>query len=194
MSYFLGRDSLSQSIINALLTLLFYTAGLLLIEHTGLIKLYLPAGRALQGVKLFLGGAAACLPFALFNLLGEIYKDDSWATEWWRSFYALKASIVEESWARLFLATFCYALLRPIFKDKPRQALFWTIFIPSLFFMLAHTGFNIPAQLVGLIIFSIPKVLVYLKFGFEFSLGFHFLTDFLRFLCAYGYLQNSFIN
>lgn len=189
LSRFVGKDSVSQSIINGVLTALFYTAGTMLVDYTGLIRLHLSKEEFTRGGLLFLAGTASALPFALFNLISEIYQKDSWVTEWWRSFYAMKASLVEEIWARLFLVTFIYALLRPIFKEAPRKALFWTVLTAGTLFTLAHTGFNIPAQLVGLIIFSIPKVLVYLKFGFEFALGFHFLTDFLRFLCAYRYLQ-----
>ncbi|MGD9201731.1 MAG: CPBP family glutamic-type intramembrane protease [Chitinispirillia bacterium] len=188
---FIALHSTSWSILSSIITILFFISGVILVNHTKLINIPSLEGKVKKGGLLFLYGILISIPFALFNHLGGMYKHDDWITYWWQPLAALKAGIYEETFFRLFLATFFYALMRPIFKSNPKNAIVLVVLFSSFLFVISHMGFNIPAQIVGLIIFSIPKALFYIKYGFEFAIGFHFFNDFVRYTAAYLLFSNG---
>jgi membrane protease YdiL (CAAX protease family) len=110
---------------------------------------------------------------------------DTWLTHWWQPLYALVPAVGEEVWARLFLTTLCYALLRPTTNNNPRRALVAAIVIGALAHSFAHTGIDPIGLLIGGLLYGVPTGLLYIKRDLEHAVGYHFLIDFVRYLAAW---------
>ena len=134
---------------------------------------------------------------SLLNVLGGAYKSDTWVDDWWDTLEALSPGIIEEVWARLFLTTLCYALLRPTTNDRPRRAHVAAILIGAI----THGLWHLPTLMIlgpaGLgyivagLLFGVPMALLFIKRDLEQAIGYHFFIDFVRFLAALFILNNS---
>ncbi len=61
---------------------------------------------------------------------------------------------------------------------------------------LVHALVHLPAEMVfspaalslGLsaLLFGVPMGLIFIRFGFEYAVGYHFFVDFVRFIVAYA--------
>ena len=112
-------------------------------------------------------------------------QSDTWVVNWWQPLYAIVPGIAEETWARLFLTTLCYALLRPATNHSPRRAVFGAILFGALVHGLAHTGINPIGLIIGSLLYGVPTALLFIKYDFEHAVGYHFLIDFVRYLAAW---------
>jgi hypothetical protein len=130
-------------------------------------------------------GCVLGVPASLFNLLGNIQSQDTYIIHWWQPLYAIVPAIAEESWARLFLVSFCYAVLRPVADVRPRRAVVVAILISILAFSSAHAGLNPFVIVIDGLLFSAPYALLLIKKDFEHAVGYHFITDFFRFVAAF---------
>jgi hypothetical protein len=144
-------------------------------------------GLALQG---FLWACVLALPPALLNIGGGAHSQDVWVDQAWEPLVALVPGIAEETWARLFLTTLIYALLRPKTNQRPARALIPAVFIAAFAHGLAHLpGAMVfsPAALQMLLaglMFGVPMGLLFVKRDFEHAAGYHFFVDFVRFWAA----------
>ena len=182
---FLGTQDFSWAIFMGLTTFNLSISGLLLQYETQLTTIHILEGNYSQSLKSFMWGCIFSLPLALLNILGEIYKEDTYITYWWQSFYAFSVGIGEEIWARLFLLSLLYIIVLPSTDNNPRGAILVAIIFSSLIHGFAHSGINPIGIVIGSLIYGIPTALLYLKRDFEHVVGFHFFIDFIRFGCAY---------
>jgi len=181
---FLGNGDLSWAIFNSVVILPLFTAGTLLIKHTGLASVHLLRGEYALGLRGFLWGCVLAVPASLLNLLGNLQQSDTWVVHWWQPFYAIVPGVAEETWARLFLTTFCYALLRPTTNQHPRRAFVVAILVVALVHSFVHTGINPLGLIVGGLLYFVPAALLFIKYDLEHAIGYHFLIDFVRFTAA----------
>jgi hypothetical protein len=181
---FLGNGDFSWAIFNLMIVPLLLAGGALLLARSGLARSRVLEGDFVFGARSFLWGCVLALPAALFNLLGNIQASDTWLIHGWQSLYAVVPAIAEETWARLFLTTFCYALLRPATAAHPRRAVVVAILVGALVHAVAHSGLNPIGLVIGSLLYGVPTALLFIKHDFEQAVGYHFLIDLVRFGAA----------
>jgi hypothetical protein len=181
---FLGNGDVPWAIFNGLATLPLFTGGALLVSRTKLANVRLLQGQYAPGFKSFLWACVLALPAAFFNLLGNLQQGDTWLVHWWQPLYAIVPAITEETWARLFFTTFCYAILRPADNQHPRRAIVLSVLAGALVHSFAHTGINPLGLILGGLLYFVPAALLFIKYDFEHAIGYHFLIDLVRFSAA----------
>lgn len=181
---FLGNGDLSWAILEGIATFPLFTGGVLLVNRTNLACVRILQREYLIGARSFLWACVLAVPAALFNLLGNLQQGDTWIVHWWQPLYAIVPGVVEETWARLFLTTFCYAVLRPTTNTRPGRAIISAILIGALVHGFAHTGINPIGIIIGSLLYSVPTALLFIKCDFEYAIGYHFLIDLVRFLAS----------
>lgn len=181
---FLGNGDLSWAIFNFVTIPPLFTSGALLVNRTSLANVRLLQGNYGLGLKGFLWACVLAVPASLLNLLGNLNQGDTWIVHWWQPLYAIVPGIAEETWGRLFLTTFSYALLRPTTNQHPRRAIVVAILVGALVHSFVHTGINPLGLIFGGLLYFIPTALLFIKYDFEHAIGYHFLIDFVRFSAA----------
>jgi hypothetical protein len=161
-----------------------FTGGALLLGRTQLGHVRILEGRPALVLRGFLVGCVLGVPAGLFNLLGNIQGQDTYIIHWWQPLYAIVPAIAEETWARLFLVSCVYAVLRPATELRPQRAVVVAILISILAFSFAHAGLNPFVIIIDGLLFSTPFALLMIKKDFEHAVGYHFMTDFVRFIAA----------
>ena len=173
----------------ALIPLLFVAGGLL-VGYAGMGRLtVLASGRA--AARSFGWGCLLALPPALLNVMGGAQRGDTWVEHWWQPVAALVPGIAEETWARLFLVSLVYVLLRPRANDRPQRAMRTAILVGAVTHGLAHLptlailGPGGLSMLVAALLYGVPMGLLFVKRDFEHAVGYHFAVDLLRFIAAW---------
>jgi hypothetical protein len=169
-------------------------AGWALLEHTGLLaagvghSLYLSVG-PWAAAKGFARGFVLAIPWALIGIVMGTANNDRWSTAWWRPLAALQPGIAEEAWARLFLITLLFMVLRRA-AGRARAALTAAVIVGVYWFAYLHT-IDTPGSMSRIVsmlligtLFNLPLAYVWLRRGLETSIGFHVCMDFLRFGAA----------
>jgi Type II CAAX prenyl endopeptidase Rce1-like len=182
---FLGNGDLPWAVANLVLVPPAFTGGALLVGRTQLGHVRLLEGQPALALKGFLFACVLALPASLLNLLGNLQSQDTWVSHGWQSLYAIVPAIVEETWARLFLLTFCYTVLRPATDLRPRRAVVVAVLISVLAWGSAHSGIDPLGLIVGSLLYGLPVALLMIKKDFEHAVGYHFLIDLVRFLAAF---------
>jgi hypothetical protein len=182
---FLGNDDLSWAVALLVTIPPAFTGGALLLRRTQLGHVRLLEDEPGLGLRGFLVGCVLALPASLLNVLGNIQSQDTWISHWWQPLYAIVPAIAEETWARLFLLTFCYAVLRSVTNDRPRRAIAVAILISLLAWGFGHTGIDPFGIIFGSLLYGLPVALLLIKKDFEHAVGYHFMVDFVRFTAAF---------
>jgi hypothetical protein len=182
---FLGTGDISWAIANLVLIPPAFTGGALLLKYTGLGHVRLLESKTALAIKGFLFGSVMAIPAALLNLLGNLQGLDTWIVHWWQPLYALVPALAEETWARLFLVSFCYAILRPVTNLQPHRAVVVAVLVSMFAHGYGHTGIDPVGILIGSVLYTLPVALLLVKRDFEHSVGYHFLIDFFRFIAAF---------
>lgn len=188
----LKREANGYTILLYLICPIFlFIGGALLLRHTHLTHIRILENGSLTALRSFGWGCVLAVPPALLNIIGGAHQGDTGLDKWFDPLAALMPGISEEVWARLFLTTLCYALLRPTTNERPRQALVAAILIGAVTHGLAHLHTLIilsPAALGSILaglLFGVPMALLFVKRDLEQAIGYHFFIDFVRFLAAY---------
>lgn len=182
---FLGNGDLAWAAAYLVTIPLAFSGGVLLLQRTQLGHVRMLESEPGLGVKGFLVGCVLALPAALLNLLGGVQSQDTWILHWWQTLYAIVPAIAEETWARLFLLTFCYAVLRPVTSRRPQYAIIVAIAVSVLAWGFGHTGINPIGIIVGSLLYSLPVALLLIKKDFEHAVGYHFMVDLVRYIAAF---------
>ncbi len=182
---FLSHGDRLWAILNSIALPPIFVAGVLLLERTHLAQSHFVQREYARGLRGFGVACILALPSALLNLLGNVQQNDTWVVKWWQSLYAIVPAMAEETWARLFLTTLCYAFLRPTTNDLPGRAIVCSILFGSMIHGFSHTGINPIGLIIGSLLYGVPTALLLIKCGFEHAVGYHFLIDFVRYLAAW---------
>jgi hypothetical protein len=180
----LGNGDLSWAIFNGVCLPPAFTGGILLLRRTRLAHSSFMDGRFILGLRSFVLGCILAMPAALLNLLGNLQTGDSWIRHAWQPLYAFVPALAEETWARLFLTTLCYAILRPVSNLHPGRAVLAAILIGALVHGFSHTGIDPFGLFIGSLLYGLPAALLFIKKDLEHAIGYHFLIDFVRFVAA----------
>lgn len=182
-------DTVVSLVFNVIMVVPLFLAGGLLLQRTGLARMRLLEGKIALSLRGFLLACGLALPGALANL-GAPTSSDPWVDQWWKPLCALTPGIAEETWARLFLTTLCYALLRPTTNNQPRRA----VLAAMLIGVFTHMAIHLPTTelfsrdgillLLDGVVYGIPIAMLFLKRDFEHAVGYHFFIDFVRFLAV----------
>ncbi len=165
--------------------------GGVMVRRIDLTPVYMAQGKWLAALVGFGIGAVLALPSSLLNLASGIQNADTWVDEIWEPLVALVPGIAEESVARLVLLTLCVVLLRRRPGASSMKVIVAALLISTFAHALAHLSiFEVFSPAGGMMIlagllFGLPMGLVFLRFGFEAAVGYHFMVDFVRFLAAY---------
>lgn len=181
---FLEQGELAWAIINGLAIPPVFVVGALLMQRSRLGQVRLLAGEYRRSLRGFLWSCALAVPAAILNLIGNVQAGDTWIVYWWQPLAALDPAIAEEIWARLFLTTLVYTLLRPPSRGRPGRALFAAVLLSALAHAFAHAGINPIGLVIGGLLYGVPTGLLFVRRDLEHALGYHFLIDFLRYLAA----------
>ncbi len=182
------KGGIFNSLLLALLLAFQAAAGILLLNHSKLTKFQLYEGNIFKAIQSLGWGCMLAIPPALLNIASltnsYLSASDRQFDQWWKAFYALQPGILEETWARLFLLTLFYALLRPTTLQKPQRALTAALVVSVLIHGLAHfpQSMSDPISVIfGALMYGIPLGLIYIKRDFESAVAYHFFLDFIRF-------------
>jgi hypothetical protein len=165
--------------------------GGVMVRRTGLTSVLVADGKWLAALAAFGLGCVLALPSSFLNLASGIQNGDTWVDQAWEPLVALVPGIAEESFARLIMLTLCVVLLRRRAGANGWKVLVAALLISSYAHALAHLSiFDIWSPAGGMMVlagllFGLPMGLVFLRFGFEAAVGYHFTVDFVRFLAAY---------
>ena len=165
--------------------------GGVMVRRIDLTPVYLAQGKWLAALVGFGIGAVLALPSSLLNLASGVQNGDAWVDEAWKPLVALVPGIAEESVARLMLLTLCVVLLRWRPGASSMKVIIAALLISTFAHAIAHLSiFDVVSPAGGMMIlagllFGLPMGLVFLRFGFEAAVGYHFTVDFVRFLAAY---------
>lgn len=188
VEFIVQPPNVSGAIINALLIAFQAMAGVVLLTHTQLTTIRLYDGQMRKSLQSLCWGCMLALPPALFNsasLTSSFLTDsDRRFDHWWKAVYALQPALLEETWARLFLLTLFYAVLRPTSRQKPQRALTAALMIAICIHALAHYPQSLSNPLFVLFVplmYGIPLGLIYIKRDYESALAYHFCIDAVRF-------------
>lgn len=191
---FLGQSIMGQitgyTVFYLLTIPVLCVGGGLLVALTGLGRIRLAEGDLLGSLRGFLVGCVLALPPALLNISGGWQSRDTWVDRWWDPLAALTPGIAEETWARLFLVTLLYAVLRPGANKRPGVAMAGAILVAALVHALSHLPpqailgpAGVMMTLTGLA-YGVPMGLLFVKRDFAHAVGYHFFIDWVRFAAA----------
>ena len=185
-----GRLDMFQAIHLACVPILF-VGGVLLTQESGLTLVYCVDGTWTEVAKGLLIGCVLAVPAAFLNISYGAHSGDAWIDQPWEPIVALVPGFAEEIWARLFLLTAIYVLLRRRSNDRPTRVVLAAVFIAAAVHSLAHLPGHMvfsPAavpMLLTALLYGVPMGLLFVKFGFEHAVGYHFFIDFVRFIAAF---------
>jgi hypothetical protein len=134
----------------------------------------------IRALKSFAIGCLFALPMALSNLKDSVTTNAlNWLTQLWQPILALGAGIIEETWMRLFLIVFIYALISGKTTNK-FIAILTALIISSVFFGFGHSNYiSIHNCIILSILYGLPMGVLLIKRDFESAVGYHFMIDFV---------------
>lgn len=168
-----------------------FLGGALLVKRLDLTRVASAEGDWPDALRRFGWGLLLALPPALLNISLGAHSGDGWVDQLWEPLVALSPGIAEEAMARLMLLTLCWFLLAGRRGASAKTALGAAVLIAAFAHGLAHVP---TAQILGPaggtmllagLLFGVPMGLIFLRFGFEAAVAYHFFIDFVRFIAAY---------
>jgi hypothetical protein len=164
---------------------LLFIGGGLLLAHTGIGRSRLLEGMYLGALISFLSGCALYLPLALVNTVGGAHAGYTWMNALWKPLaFSWLPALAEETWARLFLVTLCYALLRPVSNERPHRAVVAAVLLSATAHGLVH-GPSLSALLETGLIYLLPMAVLFVKRDWEHAVGAHYVVNLVPFMAVF---------
>lgn len=125
-------------------------------------------------------GCLFAMPMALSNLNDSITTNAlNWITQYWQPILAIEAGIMEETWMRLFIIVFIYALVSAK-TTKKYIPILTALIISSVFFGFGHSNYISLQNCFSLtILYGLPMGILLIRRDFETAIGYHFMIDFV---------------
>jgi hypothetical protein len=162
-----------------------FIGGGLLLDHTRIGRSRLLEGEVPGAVISFFAGCALYLPLALTNTVGGAHAGYTWMNALWKPLaFSWLPALAEEAWARLFLVTLCYALLRPISNEHPHRAVVAAVLLSATAHGLVH-GPSLRSLLETGLIYLLPMAVLFVKRDWEHAVGAHYVVNLIPFLAAF---------
>jgi len=163
-----------------------FISSWLLFRRTDFGEIKLLSGGYFKAVKSFLMGCLMFVPLGLINAADDAPGTGmKWIDEWWEPLVQpLFSGIVEETWYRLFLVSFCYYLLRPLFPKKPVAAVVLVLLFSAVTFGLGH-GTSLDRLLTTGLLFGLPMAVVFARRDWEHTVGAHYMINLIPTIIYY---------
>jgi len=162
-----------------------FIGGGLLLAHTGIGRSRLLEGKYLGAFVSFLTGCALYLPLALVNTVAGAHAEYTWMNALWKPLaFSWLPALAEETWARLFLVTLCYALLRPVSNERPHRAVVAAVLISATAHGLVH-GPSLRNLLETGLVYLLPMAVLFVKRDWEHAVGAHYVVNLIPFLVVF---------
>jgi hypothetical protein len=159
-----------------------FIAGGLLLGHSGVGQVRLLNGNITQVVKSLLTGCIVFLPLGLVNTADGIFTGFDWMDSIQEPLiFSWLPALAEETWARLFLVTLCYSLLRPLSNDRPGRVFITAALLSALAHGFLH-GLDLNALLITGLIYLLPMAVLFIKRDWEQAVGAHYVVNLISFL------------
>jgi membrane protease YdiL (CAAX protease family) len=157
-----------------------FIVGSILNEKFPLTNILINQHSFRQALKSFAMGCLFATPMALSNLKDTITTHTfHWIDQFWQPILALGAGIMEETWMRLFIILFIYALISAK-TTKKYIPVITALLISSVFFGFGHSNYiSIQNCLSITILYGFPMGILLIKRDFETAIGYHFMIDFI---------------
>lgn len=164
-----------------------FVAGDVLSKRTGLVGSQLYTGNYRKAAASFLWGCALFIPLGLTNAAaGSPGPWMTWVDRWWEPlFQPWFSGIVEEAWARLFLVTLCYFLLRPAFNKRPGIPIICAVLYSAIAFGLGHGGTFLERLLETGLLYGGSMAVVFARRDYEHAVGAHYMINFIPTLIVF---------
>lgn len=174
-------DNLISIIVFPIVTT-FYVAGSLLNKKYLLTTVQINGLFYLKVLKSFFIGALLAIPMSLSNLSDVLITrpDAKWISGIWQSSLAFPAGIFEETWFRLLVLTFLYAIISPKIK-KQFIPVILALLVSSFLHGIGHyPGIDLQNCINISLFYSLPLGVLFIWRDFETAVGYHFMIDFVR--------------
>ena len=162
----------------------FYVAGSVLNKKYLLSTVHVNVLLFSKALKSFFIGSLLAIPMSLSNLSDVLITrpDAKWVSGIWQSLLAVPAGVFEETWFRLLVLTFLYAVINPKTK-KQYVPIVVSLLISSFFHGLGHYPQIDLQNCINISLFySLPLGVLFVWWDFETAVGYHFMIDFIRVL------------
>jgi membrane protease YdiL (CAAX protease family) len=164
----------------------FYISASLLNDKFRFKTIHFNSNSYAKLIKSFVIGCLFALPMALSNLSEVITTNPfKWINQFWKPILAFNFVLLEETWVRLFIVTFIFALV--ISKtEKKIIPIITAILISSSIFGFTHDpNVTIPNCFNIAILFGLPLGVMLYKRDFETVVGYHFMINFISAVSTY---------
>jgi hypothetical protein len=161
-----------------------FIGGGLLLEYSGIGRSRLLEGKYPGAFISFLTGCGLYLPLALVNTVGGAHAGYTWMSALWKPLaFSWLPAVAEETWARLFLVTLCYALLRPVSNERPHRAVVAAVLLSATAHGLVH-GPSLSALLETGLVYLLPMAVLFVKRDWEHAVGAHYVVNLVPLLAV----------
>jgi hypothetical protein len=139
-----------------------------------------------QIFKSFMLGCFFALPMAIANLSDAVSSNGyKWINQFWKPMLALNMVILEETWVRLFIITFIFALVSSK-TNKRFISIVTAILISSTLFGFTHyPHIDVHNCLNIMFLYGFPLGVLFYKRDFETVIGYHFIINIIGTISAY---------
>ena len=157
-----------------------FIAGSILNKKYPLTRIQLNKHSLPLTAKSFFTGCILAIPMAFSNLSDILTTHPYiWMNHFWQPILALGEGVMEETWLRLFLILFIYALISSK-TTKKYIPILAALVISSVFFGFGHSNYiNIQDCLRLTIFYGLPMGILLIRRDFETAIGYHFMIDFI---------------
>ena len=165
----------------------FYISASILNDKFKFTAIHFNSNSYSKMIKSFMIGCLYALPMALSNLSDVITTNPyKWINQFWQPILAFNFVLLEETWVRLFIITFLYALV--ISKTEKKFIPITTaILISSIIFGLTHyPQVDIQNCIIIAILYGLPLGVLLYKRDFETVVGYHFIINFISAVSTYA--------
>lgn len=157
-----------------------YISGSLLNEKFPVTTIHINKHSILPALKSFSVGCLFAIPMGFSNLLDIVSSNGiTWINQYWQAILALVAGIMEETWVRLFIITFIFALVSSK-TNKKYIPIITALIISSAIFGFSHSNYLDTQNCIKIcILYGLPLGVLFIKRDFETAIGYHFMIDFI---------------
>jgi hypothetical protein len=164
----------------------FFISGSLLNDRFQITTININKRLNNQIIKSFMLGCFFALPMAIANLSDVVSSNSyKWINQFWQPILALNMVVLEETWVRLFIITFIFALVSSKTNKRFIPILMAILISSTLFGFTHYPQIDIQNCLNIMFLYGFPLGVLLYKRDFETVIGYHFMINFIGAIAAY---------
>ena len=171
----------------SILTPIFFISASLLNNEFKFTKIQINNNLYSSAIKSFLIGCLFALPMAFSNLSDVLATNPhKWIDQFWKLILPFNFVLLEETFMRLFLITFIYALVSSKTDRKLIPAIVAILISSAIFGFSHYPNVDINNCISIAILYGIPLGVLFFKRDFETVVGYHFMINFISAVSTYA--------